>query len=73
MMTNVRVKPYNYEKFSHLRHPVTHQGFSSGTEVVEWPYDQFTIRRIRDKDVVIAKPAEEAPAPMAKPSRKSQQ
>jgi hypothetical protein len=48
----VRVTPKNDELRKVLKHPTTSQRFrESGS--VEWPLDNFTMRRIRDGDVTI--------------------
>lgn len=50
----VRVLPANENMLKYLKHGVTKVGFSNMTTPVTWPYDAFTIRRIRDGDVTVA-------------------
>jgi hypothetical protein len=65
----VRVLPKNDEFRKFLVHPLGNIGFRE-TGSVEWPLDQFTLRRIRDGDVTIDESHPQQPArPHQRPAR----
>jgi hypothetical protein len=48
----ILVLPKNEEMMMHLRHPVKEvRAFVDMKTAIEWPFDQFTIRRLADGDV----------------------
>lgn len=64
----VKVWPKDDVMRKHLRHPADRAGFRAEGPA-DWPYDQFTTRRIEDGDVVLSDPnppAEEKAVPETK-------
>jgi len=53
-MIMVKVLPANEQMMKILKHGVTHVGFTSMDQPVDWPEDTFTHRRVRDGDVKLA-------------------
>ena len=70
----VRVLPRDDEMRKLLKHPTSGGFLAEGS--VEWPYDQFTKRRVRDGDVTLEEqPAAEPEAQAAQeqqPARQAQ-
>jgi len=62
----VRVVPTRDELRRVLRHPGTGVGFRE-TGGAEWPFDQFTKKRIREGDVTVEKRETTEPAATAAP------
>jgi len=48
---DIRVFPRDEGIRKHLKHPIGRRGFENYPEGTPWPYDQFTMRRLRDGDV----------------------
>jgi hypothetical protein len=67
----VRVLPKNDVIRRDIVHPTNKLAFPPQGGSVEWPLDQFTMRRIRDGDVTVEEEKkEEKPAPAPEPTRR---
>jgi len=58
----VRVRPRDAAVAKYIKHPLTKVGFNKNdpSQAAEWPWDQFTRRRIADGTVTVVEP--DAPA-----------
>jgi hypothetical protein len=64
----VRVLPKNEEFRKFLVHPLNNVGFRD-KGAIEWPLDQFTLRRLRDGDITLEDPKARPQRPEQRPGR----
>lgn len=65
-VARVRVYPASDEIRKYIIHPLTRMRFTASmSESVEWPFDQFTKRRLKD-GVVLLEPAIQPEPPSSK-------
>jgi hypothetical protein len=62
----VRVTPRDEKIRRNIKHPAGGIGFRAKGSV-EWPYDQFTKRRVRDGDITIEERKPATPSPNRRP------
>jgi len=68
----MRVLPATVEMMAHLYHPITKMKFLDMDTPVEWPSDQFTMRRLVDGSIIDAT-APLRPEPLTEPPPKRPQ